>query len=266
MWAKRLVPVCGLALIVAAVGLCLLKGEARRVGVPLDVTPPHGSLRRLDGASGPSRPLLTVPGADLLPDSVPGLPPQWIYLEHEPSFARTLPYDLKGLGPTLALRRYLADQQWASLTTDAGGGPILARFEVVDAESDVSPTDFAVHMPEHYVGRYRVTAILFWAYLSPEDRATPLATYVRRSAEAAGASVEPAGPSVVRVRLAWTQYALTAKNTRPQVDMARGRLRIGDAGWAVEGKPRVVAERTFSGRDLQEVLPIYDLSVCRPVP
>lgn len=247
-------------LVVAALALVALGGyvvgstKASRTRVRAAAVAP--SLQ--SGAAESYRPSLRVP----FPVSDEGggktAAPRWIFVDHEPGFARTSPYDLKGLGPVLALRHRLAERQWDSLTKRTGGDPILYRFEIVDAQSSVSPLDFARQVPASYQGSFDVSALLYWATLAPGDGAMPLASYLHRDSS----GVRHEGPGVDRVRLQWVVYTLTAGGTTPRSGDGLRVLTLGAKGWTIEGPPRVLAESELRGPAAEKALASYDLSIC----
>lgn len=260
---KRLItiPASLLALGLLAVALQLARGAA---------SAPHRAAQVPGKAGEPRRARVTirVPGLDVDPDHIPKRPLEWLFVQHEPSGSRTLPCELKGLGPVLALRHYLAEKQWASLTARGDQGPILARFEIVDAQSGMNPPYPAEELPHYRGGPYTVTAVLYWADLSAGDRATPLATYLEREMGSGGevVAVREAGPSVTRVRAEWVEYTVAPRSSRWQGRKGQQRLAIGETGWIIRGTPHIMGEGASRCGWADDVVPIYDLSVSRPTP
>ena len=220
-----------------------------------------------------TRVAIRVPGLDMDRTSVPKGAPEWIWLAHEPPFETiTSPCALDGLGPVLVLRHYLAEKQWASVTGQDGKGPILVRYEIVDAESLQLPCPFPELAQQKKGGDYLVTAILYWADLAPEDRASPLATYMefkmhKSRPPGQAAFLAQVGPALARVRAQWMVYGVRPKGgLRLQQFKGRQRVASGEEGWVVEEPPRLSGEGISRCGQADNIVPVYDLSISRPEP
>ena len=252
-----------LALTLLMVAVKLVRGAA-------SASAAHSAARTTSRVGEPRRTRVTirVPGLDLAPDDVPKGPPGWLYIGHVPEGSRTLPCEVKGLGPVLVLRHYLSEKQWASLTARGDRGPILARFEIVDAQDRMPPPYPASDLPRYRGGPYNVTAILYWADVAPADRASPLATYLTRVRDPAGETiaVQELGPLITRVRAEWVEYTVSPKSAHWEQRGGQERLAVGDTGWVITGKPHIAGEGASRCGWAENVAPIYDLSISRPTP
>jgi len=219
----------------------------------------------------PTRVPIRVPGLDMDRTSLPKGAPEWIFLTHEAPGHDTRPCGLDGLGPVLVLRHYLAEKQWASVSAQGGKGPILARYEIVDAESLALPYPFP-ELAKQPGAPYLVTAVLYWADLAPEDRASPLATYMElkmHKSRPPGQApfLQLGGPAMTRVRAQWMEYEVRPKGgVRLQQLNGRQRVASGQAGWTVDEEPRLSGEGTSQCGQTDNIVPVYDLSISRPIP
>jgi hypothetical protein len=211
---------------------------------------------------------IRVPGFDSLTVSpqVPEAPPEWIRFTRESPYSGSRPCALDSLGPVLVLRHYLAEKQWTSLTAPDHKGPLLVRYEIIDAAAEQFPYPFP-ELPRQQPSPYLVTAILYWADLAPQDRAAPLATYRRLEIDASGratTSVGSYGPTITRVRAEWMEYGVSPKEARWRELKGRRKVVAGEAGWVVDEKPRRQGEGVSHCGQNVDIVPVYDLSISRP--
>jgi Copper amine oxidase N-terminal domain len=192
----------------------------------------------------------------------------WLEVDHEPTFGNTYPFDTKALGPILDLRHYLSEQQWGSIQKQTADQPFLARFEIIDARSSISPPDFTeeslkldtANLPN--LG-FRLTAILYWAY---SDTTLIQSSVITKKKTVEGVSIAQIGTSFNKVRVDVMQYDLEPNDGKIEDE----RVVLGAGGWKVkELEPSEVlltsgeilpATQTFDVMKGNTILPFYDLS------
>ena len=195
-------------------------------------------------AEGPEMPSGSLASADNTSDADDSSP--WIIVEREPSFGRTLPYDLKALGPILTLRRHLAQVQWSSFEEQNLTSPLLARFEIVDAYGLGSPPDFVNGVPDHYDAGFIVRAIVYWAYLDAGSQTSRRSTrIVREVLPAGGIKVYQEGPRIERICIETKDYRVEPNESKRQKKDRIECIIQGETGWRVQAEPAVVASEVI---------------------
>ena len=196
----------------------------------------------------------------------------WISVVHEPSFGVTSPYDFKALGPVLTVRHTLSETQWSSLATADPKEPVLARFEIIDAYSRVSPADFIGNdLPTDYNQGFTVRAVLYWAYFDPEGTPRSSTRIVRVKGPRPGeVGVTQNGPRLQKGRLEIIEYTVAPLDAIPvaptDVTHPQGTevdaLLLGKAGWKITHQQRLSTCDVTIG-NTNNIIPIYDLSATK---
>jgi hypothetical protein len=282
MIKKRLAIIALCLSIGLALGLSVHQGiEVYLNGQLLQLNPP--ARLEQDSTMIPLRPIAEALGAEVIWDAqfntVLLEKNVWLEVDHEPNFGTTTPFETKALGPILSLRYYLAERQWNSVQSQKGDEPFLARFEIIDAYSHISPPGFLGELKTisseaiPYLG-YSLTALLYWAYPDSPNSTSIQATVVKRERLKEGTAVGQLGPSISKVRIEVKQYYLEPESA--VLEESEGDVTlvtIGAEGWKVQELPdtEVLLRSLSSSKTLppsriidlskeNTMLPFYDLS------
>jgi len=202
--------------------------------------------------------------------------PAWPFFDllHEAPGFGNRPYSFVPLGPIMTLRHLLCERQWQSFNSRDPRAPFLARFEIVDACSkgpwEVSGADLA-----RFRYDFKVTAVLYWAYLDPATGVPPAATRVWQLQGPSGPSggMEN-GPRLAKARVETVEYTVTPKDsyvaTAPNRKNLKGVIQ-GKTGWTVTEETRIEKNHhmqplpsfTTTVTDGNDIIPLYDPSVLK---
>jgi hypothetical protein len=184
----------------------------------------------------------------------------WIYMDREPNIGRTWPFDSRALAPVIALRHHLGELQWSS-AHGKPGSPLLARFEIVDAYSDMHPMVFTPQVPSEIKDGFVMLAVLYWVDVSGEDTIPRMTSrVVHKPLGEVGHGTLQEGANITSLRIQIVQFVVSPRNCKTIKNGNVTSYLLGAEGWNVEPKPWVVKEfRTRLGKS-QRSLPFYDIS------
>lgn len=244
-------------------------------GRPQDVTP---ALKLQGGRMiGPIAPLARALGAVVSWDpeakvAVVRSRSPWVSVDHEPSFGSNPTYDLRSLGPVMAVRHSLSELQWSSLEGwKRPEDSLLVRFEIVDAFTEGAwgiPREGPLADSPTSVS---VTAVLYWASLDPEVSLPAMAMRLTRVGGPSGQfRVVLDGPRVHRVRVETVRYLLSPKDNvssggASPAAAGTGKadvLVMGASGWSIV-QTTALSSYWKQMAEGDGLVPLYDPSVQR---
>jgi len=247
-----------LLLLVLPLLLLLLLGAAGVVNIKVTINgEPMAGLWRMENGKviGPVAPVARALGArvDYRNNTLEiEQPSPWTELDMEPAWAIVWPHDSVALAPVATLRRYLAEKQFASLTSQDPVTPVLARFEIVSGYSqgwEVPPGSSALDP-------YILQANLYWATPAKD---TPSRTNPGIITEVPGSGWSLAGPKFSTVRIDQVTYEV--KPATQKKGEYQGKPYDESTGWGEvkELGSKTLATVTLNGSNF----PAYDLSMMR---
>ena len=179
------------------------------------------------------------------------------------------PYELTALGPIMAVRRTLDDEQLSSLKQwKDESTPVLVRYEIVNAYNMTQGAMKFEGITEQEASIYIVTAVLYWAFFKPSPGMT-LGTvrevYARRphAYESLVAGLKVLHGRIDTVNISMHPQGVRFLNTTElQKSGLAGKevLLSGIDGWNVTGQT-VESTRNVKMTMGPGGIPIYDLSV-----
>lgn len=184
----------------------------------------------------------------------------WIRRDWEPSHLRGHAFDTKTIGPVLTLRSLLTESQMASITS-ADLERVFLRFEVVDAMNTATyfPKD-TTEVPQTGLGS-TVTAVLYFAHRRPGNAGPFSAFMLRRYLADGREAFRQTGVGIGRVDIEVREYWVTPIDSF----IKDGVLFEGTKGWKVRPDSKLIAKQTVAVGDYNDVLPLFDLSVNKPM-
>lgn len=238
-----------LLLVLGAAGIISIKVTINGEAVPGPWRMEHGKV------VGPVAPVARALGArvDLRENWLEiEQPSPWAELDMEPAWAIVGPHDSAALAPVVTLRRYLAEKQFASLTSQDPTAPVLARFEIVSGYSQ----GWAFPPSASALDPYILQAYLYWATPAKD---TPSRANPGIITTEPGSGFQLSGPKFSTVRIDQVSYEV--KPTAEKNGEYQGKPYQESTGWGEVkelGSTRV-ATVTLAGTNF----PPYDLSMTR---
>jgi hypothetical protein len=184
------------------------------------------------------------------------------------------PYDLAALGPIMAVRRTLDDEQFSSLQQWKNEStPVLVRYEIVNAYNMDSAVLGRDGLTEADATSYLVDAVLYWAFFKPSPGMTPGTVRIVYGVIPGGYETVFEGLKVLHGRIDTVELTVDPQDakllnpTELQKNGLAGKeaLLSGTGGWNVTDRS-ITSTRSVKTTTGPGGIPIYDLSVEKLIP